>query len=97
MANRYDPAAMKQAAERMEQELKRFRTAKNAVISSVSGIQSTAFDSEVGAAFVRIYRQQAQPEMENMEKLLSDFTDLLRACAKKYADAIDNGNAWLSG
>lgn len=97
MANKYDPPAMKQAANSMEQELKQFRSAKNAILQTLSSLRGTNFQSSVADAFQRVCKQEAVPAMEDMEALISDFASLFHACAKKYGAAIDNGNANLSG
>lgn len=96
MANKYDPPGMKRGAENIERELQTFTQAKDRISTAMDTIRSTAFDDETGRRLVQMYKQEAKPAMEDLEDTLKDFVSLLKMCAKKFGNAIDNGNSFLS-
>lgn len=96
MANKYDPPQMTRCAENIEEELRKFRTAKDNVNSAMSTIREEAFNDDTGRRYVQMYLGEAKPTMEELDRTLSDFVSLMKICAQKFANAIDNGNSYLS-
>ena len=95
MANKYDPPGMKRGAEQIGQELKTFSKAKDDFCAAMD-LLGTTFMDETGVRLIRMYKQEAKPAMEELEQTLTDFVALLKMCATKFGNAIDNGNSYLS-
>ena len=95
MANEYDLPGMKQVAEQIGQELKTFSEAKDG-LSAAMALLGGNFLDETSVLMIRWYEQEVKPSMEKPEKFLTDFLTLLKECAAKSGNAIDNGNSYLS-
>lgn len=96
MANKYDPPGMKRGAEAIERELGTFSQLKERIITDMDSIAESDFQDETGRRLVQMYKRDAKPAMEELEKTLNDFVSLLKVCAQKFGSAIDNGNSFLS-
>lgn len=96
MANTYDPPGMRSGAEQISTELGKFTEAMNDTKDTMAFINPTAFDDETGRSLVRLYQKEAVPSMEETAATISQFVTLLRTCAVKFGNAIDNGNAKLN-
>lgn len=96
MANTYDPPGMRSGAEQISTELSTFTEAMNDIKNVMSFISPTAFDDETGRSLVRLYQKEAVPSMEQTAQTISQFVTLLLTCARKFGNAIDNGNASLN-
>lgn len=96
MANKYDPPQMKSLADAVEKELKVFNQAKHRMDSIVSTMNSEFWDDSTNQRFAARYNREAKKAAEELGKTMCEFASLLKQCAKKYGDAIDNGNSHLS-
>lgn len=96
MANTYDPPGMRTGAEQISTELGSFTAAMEELNEVMDVISPSAFDDETGRRLVKQYREEAVPSMEETAQTISQFVTLLRTCAVKFGNAIDNGNANLN-
>lgn len=93
MAYKYDPPRMKSGADSIENEINTFNQLKQSMDSIVTSI---AWNDATNRRFVQKYNSDAKKAAEEISKTMSEFASLLKQCAKKYGNAIDNGNSNLS-
>lgn len=96
MAYKYDPPRMKSGADSIEREIKTFNQLKQSMDSIVSSMSSKSWNDATNRRFVQRYNNDAKKAAEELSKTMSEFASLLKQCAKKYGNAIDNGNSNLS-
>ena len=91
----FDPNKMKSTAEAIDQKLADFTRAKQNIDTIIRKL-SQNWDDPSNQRYAFRYNTEAKAEAERAEKLLKDMASLFRQCAKRYGDAIDNGNDGLS-
>lgn len=96
MANQYDPPGMKSGADSMERELETFNQIKSNMDSIVDNMSLKLWNDATNQRFGKRYNHEAKKALEELSKTISEFASLLRQCARKYGNAIDNGNSNLT-
>lgn len=96
MAYKYDPPHMKSGADSIEKEIRTFNQIKQNMDSIVHSMSSKSWDDATNRRFVQRYNNDAKKAAEDLSKTMAEFASLLKQCAKKYGNAIDNGNSNLS-
>lgn len=96
MANQYDTSKMKSGADAISKELETFSAAKRQLNTLVDSMNSKAWNDTTNRQFVSRYGREARVAAEELEAEMHRYAALLKECAKRYANAIDTGNSWLS-
>ncbi len=96
MANQYDPPRMKSGADSMERELETLNQIKSNMDSIVDNMSLKLWNDATNQRFGKRYNNEAKKALEELSKTISEFASLLRQCARKYGNAIDNGNSNLT-
>lgn len=96
MANQYDTSKMKSGADAVSKELEAFSAAKHRLNALVDSMDSKSWSDTTNRQFVSRYNREAKAAAEELEAEMYRYAALLRECAKRYANAIDTGNSWLS-
>ena len=96
MANYYDTARMRECANRISQELHTFETNKRALEQVMNQVSSYAWRDSVSKQFLNRYHREAEPISNDIEKTVRNLAELMQACATRFSNVIDDGNAWLS-
>lgn len=94
MAYKYDPARMKSGAESVEKARKKFDQARENIDNIMASVPW--HHDETAGQFFRKYNREAKESAKELSEVIEEFSSLLKQCSKKYANAIDNGNANLS-
>jgi len=96
MANIYDVNRMKSGVSGIEKQMKTYHNAKVQMDRIMADLDQKTWDDDNYRRFYNRYQREAKPAAEELEKTIDDIVKLLQQCAKKYSNAIDNGNSRLS-
>lgn len=91
----YDPNGMQKVSNSVEAKLRDFHAHSEAVKQLVTGL-SASWSDPVNQQFATKYLQQGLTSCEKLEKTVTNFSNLMRQCAKRYGSAIDKGNGFFN-
>lgn len=95
MSNYYNASEMKNAAGRMDEEIRKFETCCSHLEDIICTL-CDKWDDDNNKKYVKRYRNDVAPAIEQALKVMKQGSGILKACSEKYGYAIDSGNTFLS-